>query len=298
MQFLARSLVVMGASGRVGRLVGAGWAADPPDGLTIREQRRSGGAVPWQLSDGAAALALAIGRADVVLVLSGVTPAPGAEYGRNSALALAAMQAAALAGVGHVIVASSAAVYDPAGGAVLDEAAATGPLSDYGHAKLAMERACLEWQSDHARPGLTLLRIGNVAGTDLFFRKLVAATAAEPLQLDQFGDGSGPVRSYIGPATLARVLACLCRCAALGDALPALVNIGAPGGGVDMADFAPALAALGHPVPMVRVAAPATALPALRLNVSRLQSLCPMPPEAGLASTMVAEWLALRGAKP
>lgn len=290
--------MVLGATGRVGRLILAEWAAHPPPGLQIRAQRRQGDPpdIIWQLAAGADALAAAIGRADVMVVLSGVTPAPGADYRRNRDLALAALQAAAGAGARHLFIASSAAVYGRVDAPIREDAALT-PLSDYGHAKLEMELACTDWLSRRAlpRPGVTFLRIGNVAGTDQFFRNLALASPNMPLSLDQFPDGSGPVRSYIGPASLARVLACLIDRAARGEPLPLALNIGAPGGGVDMSDFAPALEAQGQPAPVVRIPAPGTALASVRLSLDRLASLCPLNSAEGTAAAMVQQWLALRG---
>lgn len=294
------SVVVLGASGRVGRLILAEWAAHPPADLRFRIQRRDGTGpdIRWELASGTAALAQAIGAADVLLVLSGVTPAPGADYRQNTDLALASLQAGARIGVKHLFIASSAAVYGRSDGAPIREDAALTPMNDYGQAKLAMEHACSDWSSRSPlpRPGLTFLRIGNVVGTDLFFRNLARASAQSPLRLDQFADGTGPVRSYIGPASLAHVMSCLIRRASAGDPLPLALNIGAPGGGVDMADFIPALLALGQAAPVVRGAAPASALPAVRLSLDRLTSLCPMAPIEGTATAMIAQWLALRGA--
>jgi nucleoside-diphosphate-sugar epimerase len=295
------SAVVLGASGRVGRLILAEWAAHPPAGLQLRAQRRQGHPpdIIWELAAGADALAAAMGQIDVMVVLSGITPAPGADYGLNSDLAMAALQAAASTGVRHLFIASSAAVYGRSD-LPIDETAAPAPLSDYGHAKLAMERSCSDWLATCPlpRPGVTFLRIGNVVGTDLFFRNLALASPDTPLRLDQFPDGTGPVRSYIGPASLARVLACLIRRAVAGEPLPLALNVGAAGGGVDMADFAPALLAQGLPAPVIRTPAPATALPSVRLSVDLLATLCPMDSAEGTAASMVNQWLTLRGATP
>ena len=294
------SVVVLGATGRVGRLILAEWAAHPPADLRFRIQRRDGTGpdIRWELASGTPALAQAIGAADVLLVLSGVTPAPGADYRQNTDLALASLQAGAGVGARHLFIASSAAVYGRSDGAPIGENAALAPVNDYGHAKLAMERACTGWLSrcSQPRPGVTFLRIGNVVGTDLFFRNLASASAETPLRLDQFVDGTGPVRSYIGPASLAKVLACLIRRAMQGDQLPAALNIGAPGGGVDMADFIPALLALGQPAPVVRVPAAVAALASVRLSLDLLTGLCPINADQGTAAAMVEQWLALRGA--
>ena len=294
------SVVVLGASGRVGRLILAEWAAHPPPGLQIRIQQRTGAAahILWQLASGDRALAQAIGTADVLLVLSGVTPAPDADYRLNTELALAALRAGAEIAAKHLFIASSAAVYGRSDTAPVGESADLAPVSDYGRAKLAMERACTDWltHSPLPRPGVSFLRIGNVVGTDLFFRNLSGANVEAPLRLDQFAEGAGPVRSYIGPASLAQVLACLIRRAMQGDPLPLALNIGAPGGGVDMADFISALQAHGQPAPVVRVPAPVAALASVRLSLDLLTGLCPINADQGTAAAMVEQWLALRGA--
>ena len=299
-------MVVLGATGRVGRLILAEWLARPPERLQVRTQMRGTGqtgTIGWELADGPQggpqALAASIGQARVLVVLSGVTPAPGADYRLNVALALAAVQAGALCGARHLFIASSAAVYGSAGPGPLSERVAPNPVSDYGRAKLAMELACTRWldQAPQPKPGVTFLRIGNVVGTDQFFRNLARASPQTPLLLDQFADGTGPVRSYIGPASLARTLACLCRRAAAGAPLPLVLNIGAPAGGIDMAAFIPALLARGHPAPVIRAPAPPAALPALRLSTHLLDSLCPIDPAEGTAAAMVQQWLALRGAR-
>lgn len=246
------------------------------------------------LADGADALAPLIGGASTLVVLAGVTPAPGADYAPNVALALAGLEAARRSGVARVCLASSAAVYGRSEeGAPLNERAALAPVTAYGQAKAEMEQASLRWR-DRAgpdAPGMTLMRIGNVVGTDLFFRNAAQATTAAPLLLDRFADGTGPVRSYIGPGTFARVLMRLAEAQA---PLPDVLNIGPPGGGVDMAEFVQALAQAGRPVPCQRRAAPADALAALRLDTTLLQGLCRFAPDSCDPAAMVAEWLDLR----
>ena len=300
MQDRAKSIVVLGASGRVGRLIVAEWAARPV--LHAQYQARQPeepGWLTWQLSDGAAALADRFAaNLGAVIVLSGVTPAPGAEYALNTALALAGLEAARLGGAAQVLLASSAAVYGRgAGEAALDEAAPVAPVSDYGSAKAEMEQACRRWRdrAGAAAPAVTLLRIGNVVGTDQFFRNMPGASPDKPMVLDQFADGSGPVRSYIGPGSLARVVVHLCGIADRGETVPEVVNIGAPGGGVDMARFLTAMQARGRAVPAIRRAAPPDALPALRLDTALLQSLHRFEPAEAEPGEMVDQWLQLTG---
>lgn len=291
-----RSLMILGANGRVGRLLQAAWDRQPPPGITLCWQSRVPGGqagVTWSLAEGAAALAGRIPTGvEVMLVLAGVTPGLGVDYGQNSALAEAALQAAALAGVQLVILASSAAVYGmPASAEPLSETAAIAPVTPYGQSKWDMEVRARR----QAAVDLVILRLGNVAGTDQMFRAVTAATTTAPLLLDRFGNGRTPLRSYIGPMTLANCLADLVRLSGK-VALPDVLNVAADGGGVEMASLLVALARAGRPVPhRFRVALPG-ALPALRLECARFLALCPMPPPAGTAAAMVDEWLSLSGA--
>ena len=137
-----------------------------------------------------------------------------------------------------------------------------------------------------------------MAGTDQFFRNI--AQAAAPVRLDRFADGSGPVRSYIGPGCLARVLAKLCeraaQCGQGADRLPMVLNIGAPGGGVDMAAFLPALQAAGYRG-VERVPAPDQSIAVLRLDVACLEQLHRFAPGDSDPARMVAEWLELGGGR-
>ena len=293
-------LFVLGATGRVGRLLMAEWASGKDAGLDVLGQCRTGGSdgfAVWALQDGPAALARQISqKVDVMLVLSGITPAINADYSLNAQLAVCAIQAAALAGIGHVLVASSSAVYGRGAGIPIAETSPLAPENPYGRAKRDMEMACQNWMLAHrAGVKVSLLRIGNVAGTDSFFQNLAVATDAAPLQLDQFADGAGPVRSYIGPGTLARVISALCVHIKDGVLLPDVVNIAAPGAGIDMAGFAVALRLLGQPAPVVRRAADKDALAVLRLDTSRLEGLVGFAREDGTPQEMVAQWLRLRG---
>lgn len=221
------------------------------------------------------ALAGAIAQADVILCLAGVVPGRGT-LEHNSRIAEAVLTAARPGQ--PVFLTSSAAVYGPAE-APRSEVDRPDPATAYGRAKLEMERVAAA--SDRR---VTCLRIGNVAGAD----QLLGGGVVRPRRLDRFDDGATPVRSYIGPATLARVLLDLARVAASGTALPSVLNVAAPGQ-VAMADL---LEADGQP--WVPVAAPPTALRALLLDVSRLSALVPLEPEEGSPAELVRQFRAYR----
>lgn len=287
----------MGASGRLGTVLRRHWHAP--------------GRVVWQMrAEAAHALGLlrtrdlrlwaplsqaprAAGfpRVDVVLCLAGVVQGNAAELSANTDLALAALEAGRALGARRVLLASSAAVYGSASGLV-DEAAPPRPITEYGRAKLDMERAAIRWKAPRRGqwPALTCLRIGNVAGADALLGGNVTslpmsrAPVAGPVLLDRFADGHGPRRSYIGPLTLARVLATLVRHAAGGRYLPEVLNIAAPGA-VAMADLlrAAGMAFAWQP-------APASAVQEVGLDVALLARYCPLSAWAPDPCHPVREW--------
>jgi len=112
---------------------------------------------------------------------------------------------AAKSKVAHVILASSAAVYGE-GETPLDETAALNPKSPYGISKAAMEQAAVAFDDPNA-PAVTILRIGNVAGADALSKAAQRHSAdGTQMPLHRYEDGSFPIRSYIGPKDLFRVI--------------------------------------------------------------------------------------------
>jgi hypothetical protein len=101
-----------------------------------------------------------------------------------------------------------------------------------------------------------------------------------PVTLDPVAGGRGPVRSYIGPATLAHVLNTL----AHAPDLPAILNIASPGP-VAMADLLDA----AH-IPWTFGPPRAGAIPRVALSTARLEGIVPLPPADPQA--MIAEWSA------
>lgn len=157
-----------------------------------------------------------------VLLLAGATPSGKGNMKDAAPLARAALEAAQAGGARHVFLASSQAVYGATDAAAREDTPRT-PLSGYGHSKAAMEDAALNVPA--GMPPVTCLRIGNVAGAELLGQ---AVASGRPVRLDRFADGAGPVRSYIGVGTLARVLESLVRHSRNGTPLPQVLNVAAP----------------------------------------------------------------------
>lgn len=222
-----------------------------------------------------------------LVMLAGVTPAAGVDEAAlavNRTLAEACLRAAAECGIGRVLLASSSAVYgvDPQAVAFA-ETAEPKPISAYGRAKLEMEAV-----ADSARAvGLDVcsLRIGNVAGADALLGPLTGRSVdpSAPLRIDAFADGLGPLRSYIGAATLARVLAAL---ASLPTRLPDVLNVAAP----DPVRMVALAKAAGWP--HVLQPAPTLAVQSITLDCALLNRLCPMSSDDSAPQVMVEQWKA------
>lgn len=273
----ACGILVMGATGRLGRLLQAEWAG--MDWRVIWQGRagaRGDGWINWAPLEGPLSADLPELVGGTVLCLSGVITGDSTALAANTALAEAACETAERLGARRVLLASSAAVYGRghADGSPLDEAAPPTPVSPYGEAKADMERALL------GRQGVTALRIGNILGADALVG--AALRRGGTVTLDPVaGQTGGPERSYIGPGALARVLAALCT---YQGNLPPVLNIAAPGA-VSMAEL---LDAVG--LPWRFGAANPAALPRVELATARLEALFPRLAGSGDVAEMVADW--------
>ncbi|MDB6452681.1 NAD-dependent epimerase/dehydratase family protein [Falsirhodobacter sp. 20TX0035] len=236
---MSSDLIVTGATGRLARLLRPHW----PDAIWLARGKA------WPE-----------GRGGTILNLAGVTN-PTGPLEDNVTTAAAAIAEGARRGA-RVFLMSSAAVYG-AGDQDFAEDAPMAPVNAYGHAKARME----------ALPGgAVILRLGNVAGADALLGR-----ARGEVVLDPVGP-AGPVRSYIGPATLAGVLAHL-----FGTAdLPRILNIAEPPP-VSMGALLDAAR-----LPWRFGPARDGAIPRVGLDTRRLQAICPLPPADPVR--MVAEW--------
>lgn len=279
-----RSVLMVGASGRVGRMVQKSWNQTAPE-LRLVPQFRNGkveDCLIWNPMDGHRALLEEVDRNGAfatMIVLAGVTPATGQPFSLNVDIAEACLDAANSAGIGRVLLASSSAVYGVNDGLPLTEQTPCNPVNEYGQAKLEMERAAAPWRSGGM--DLCCLRIGNVAGADALLLNVAASSPGQAITIDIFDDGRGPVRSYIGPRSFASVLATLCGQPA---PLPGVLNIAAP---VPVSMDALATAA-GHPWSPRRPGV--NAQQDITLDCSALSRLHEFSPEDSTPDEMVRQW--------
>lgn len=186
------SVALLGASGRLGRMVRASWPQVRPFGRS---------ATPSDLAG-----------CHVLIDLRGIVNGRG-DVNENVAIARSALQLGRAAQVSRVFLASSAAVYETLTDELHEDRA--GPKSPYAKSKHAMERMA----ADHPQPS-TCLRIGNVAGADA-----ILGGWRPGFKIDQFPDGKTPERTYIGPRSFGLVMKAL---AGVPD-LPPVLNFAAPG---------------------------------------------------------------------
>lgn len=188
-------LIVTGAGGRIGRLLRHLWS-DSCIWLTRSD---------WDILQGDPP---PLPHGGVWLDLAGTTRGDVSE---NPAIAARVADAAQALGA-RLFYMSSASVY-PGGESDMVETQTCQPLSPYGQSKLAAE----------ARVGnATILRLGNLAGADALLGSDRPHTTLDPVP----GQAGGPVRSYIGPHVLAKVVRQLC---SNRDRLPRVINIAQPG---------------------------------------------------------------------
>ncbi len=275
-------ILVTGGFGGVGRLLRGALAGQGLGGLPVLwHARRPGPGVD---------LAWDIGRQDppalpesaLVLHLAGCVAGSQADLADNAASAREV--ARWVRGRGWLLAMSSAAVYAPAA-RDLTEDDPPAPPSPYGLAKLQAEQALIQATGGQ---GLVLLRLANLAGGDVLFGNIRAGL---PITLDPIaGQEGGPIRSYIGPVSLAQALSGLVGHLRAGRALPQVLNLAQPGA-VAMADVLRAAGANWHFGPPR-----AAAVPRVTLDVTRLQALVPLAPAT--ATSLVAEVAAATGAQP
>lgn len=108
----------------------------------------------------------------------------------------------------------------------------------------------------------------SVSATDAMLLNVASATPDKPIRIDQFSDGKGPLRSYIGPNALGDWLGQL---ATYPGSLPFLLNVAAPVP-AHMKRLAQAAS-----LPWAYRAAPPSALQNISLNYQALCHLVDFP---------------------
>lgn len=226
-------VLVLGSSGRVGKMLRHIWthpplhAGDTEVTFTFQTRRACPSRpddLVWDILQPPPRTVADATPFDCVIVLSGIVPGPDADFTLNTALGSASVAAAAQLGIPHVLLASTSAVYGIHSNDPFSEENPLDPVNAYGRSKREMEAAC-QAQAAAAGVALCCLRIGNVAGADALLGNGAALAPDARLRLEVFKDRGTPVRSYIGPHSLARVLMSLVHKRA---ELPAALNIAAP----------------------------------------------------------------------
>ncbi|SEK69870.1 Nucleoside-diphosphate-sugar epimerase [Roseovarius nanhaiticus] len=282
--------LLIGASGRVGRMVLKALRANETRGCAVSAQYKTAdsamrdGDLIWNLSDGFGPLRAWMckhGTPSCMTVLAGRTPITGDALEVNVSIAGAYLRAAHDCGIPRVLLASSSAVYGVGQGTPMREDHPCHPNSFYGAYKLMMEDVAAEYRA--AGLEVCCLRIGNVVGADALPLGAHSGSAMGRLAIDCFDNGHGPQRSYMGPASLASTLSQL---STYPGRLPFVLNVAAP-----------------EPIHMDTLAEAAglrwTAMPAagytpqrIVLDCTRLAGLVAVPSDAGSAARLISEWRA------
>lgn len=274
------NLLIVGASGRIGRMLEDHLERRRPEGVSVRLLSRAAAWASdpdafcarhsWPKSPGEAGDSFE--WAETVVNLAGLTPTAGAQAPDAAEFAAANVDLtleviARSRNARRILLASSAAVYGaPAVGQTLfDESDMTNPVNAYGVSKQQMETAVSALDD----PRLCAVRIATVAGADQLIQNALRSRAADPLKLDRFASGSGPVRSYIGPDSLAAGFLSLCLAPAR---LPPVINLAHPAA-VPMEDLLRALSEQGVPIHWQMQEARPGAIETVLLATSRLEAI-------------------------
>lgn len=159
----------------------------------------------------------AAGGADAIVHLAAIGSVPKSvddparTHEVNATGTLRVLEAARRHGVGHVVVASSAAVYGPTPPLPAHELVAPDPVSPYAVSKVATEELALAWQATYG-VGALALRFFNVfgplQGADHDYAAVVpafvaAALAGRPIPIHGTGEQT---RDFVDVGTVAAVL--------------------------------------------------------------------------------------------
>ena len=275
MQQRKSTILVLGASGRLGTLLRAHWALNPADGCEIWFQSRSPLPGPNTIEWTPGQPVTALPRCQTVVALWGQTAGTAQELTRNVSLADESRAVARSTGATRVLHLSSAAIYGPVENAT--EATPASPVAAYGQSKWEMEQHIATFRDDGTSH--CCLRLANVVGADSL---APALEVTAPVTLDRFENSTGPMRSYIGARDLGGVMIALARLSA--SHLPPVLNVAAP-----------------HPIAMQHLAeaagkkivwrtAPPEALQKVTVDSGRLRRLLPKLDLISDPETLIADW--------
>lgn len=271
-------VVITGGDGCVATLLRAAWRLCPPPFTPLWTSRRSGLDLIWDLGHGPAPR---LPKGAVILHLAGTIRPVDRNFEVNIAMIPPLIDACRRNEAAAILLASSASVYAP-GPLPAAEGDVPRPISAYGESKLAAEWLALR---DPMAFPVTCLRIGNVIGADALFGP---RQGDAPIRLDPVpGREGGPVRSWIGPLTLAATIARLCQLVATGQDLPRILNV---------ASSPPlAMGALLEVSGREWAYGPANpdVVPDAVMDTSQLEILCPLP--AATPGALLAELEAVKG---
>lgn len=198
--------LVLGAGGRVGRLLRGAWSGATDRAPVLFHSRKPEAGIDIVAPFGAKLAARVKGPVSAVLVLSGATSGSEQDLSANSRRALVGLEIAKALKVSQVILCSSAAVYRASPDhPPFDEGATAETVTDrlYGQAKLAMEAAAMDWVRQFGGElEVTCLRMANVIGADQLARAVRRASLDAPLRLDRFADGAAPGEAICPPRHL------------------------------------------------------------------------------------------------
>lgn len=290
--------LVLGAGGRVGRLLRGAWRGSNGAAPALYQSRSHLAGIDIVAPFDATLSNRIVGPVNSILVLSGVIRGTPTELAKNTDCALAGLELARKVGARRVFICSSAAVYGAVQGhSAFTEADPPRPGGAYGLAKWDMERAVEHWyQETRADMQVVCLRMANVVGADQLAQSVRQASAEAPLMLDRFSDGRSPRRSFLSPRTFATVIHGLSQ--HLVEPGFQVYNLADGGPAVSMSQILMALAACGHEIPWAWKPAPGGAIPEVALDASRLQAR--LPDCTGLSlptngATLVRAWLSATG---
>lgn len=267
-----QKVLVLGASGKLGKMLRAAWAEMcPPLVELVYCTRKSseGGDIVWSPGGNTDHLP----QVDAIVALWGAVPGAGHRLDSNSTLARAAVDLAGCLGADRVLHCSSAAVYRPEGALLCEEDEAE-PPSDYGKSKRNMESLIEALSQEQGAPSMVSMRIANVAGADSLFANM---KPEGKLRLDRFPGGQGPLRSYVAPDDLARAIIAL----VLAKDITGPINIAAPKA-TAMEDLAQAVGCQ-----VTWQDAPPQAISSVCLSTARLARILPLPDQSSDASYLV-----------